>query len=81
MVNLKFVGKDPESNNGRSPTVFVDADNADLVIQGWTADAETLAACQKIDIIPDHESVVRIPSRLIELLRKACDDVERVRHQ
>lgn len=30
---MKFLGKDPESNQGSSPTIWDDGD--DYVIQGW----------------------------------------------
>ncbi|OLT30664.1 hypothetical protein BJF83_07835 [Nocardiopsis sp. CNR-923] len=78
-MNLKFVGKDPESDKKGSPTIFVDDVTADLVIQGWRADEGTLTACREVGDIPEHEAVVRVPARMVEILREACDDAERTR--
>lgn len=76
MAALKFIGKDPDSGGGESPTVFVDESTADLVIQGWRADEDTLNACREIGGVPEHEAVVRVPARMVEILREACHDAE-----
>ncbi|NKY99504.1 hypothetical protein HGB44_17800 [Nocardiopsis dassonvillei subsp. albirubida] len=76
-MSLKFIGKDPESDTKGSPTVFVDEDTADMVIQGWKAGEDTLTACREVGTIPDHEAVVRVPARMVKILREACDDAER----
>jgi hypothetical protein len=68
---LRFVGKDPESGDHGSPAVWVDEDSKDLLVQGWTADASTTAESSKDVSIPSHESVVRVPKRMIPLLREA----------
>lgn len=67
---LTFIGKDPGSEHGNSPTVWVDETTHDFVIQGWKPDEVTLAGC---GTVPGHEAVIRVPSRMTELLRKACD--------
>ncbi|MCK9869189.1 hypothetical protein MRI28_05890 [Nocardiopsis dassonvillei] len=77
MVSLKFFGKDPDSPRGDSPTVFIDEDTADLVIQGWKADEDTLSACRQVGRVPEHEAVVRVPARMVEILREACDGAGR----
>ncbi|CAL9360677.1 MULTISPECIES: hypothetical protein [Streptomyces] len=81
---LQFVGKDPDSPNGGSPTVWVEDESAEIVVQGWLPDPEMKA---KIDTtewvpghpvgVPDHEGVVRIPVGMIPYLREACDAAER----
>ncbi|MFF8813889.1 hypothetical protein [Streptomyces pactum] len=82
-MHLKFVGIDPETGDAESPTVWVDQANHDLVIQGWKADARTEAECAATTVpghavgIPDHETVIRIPARMVPILRRACDDAER----
>lgn len=76
-MDLQFIGKDPESGKDGSPTVFVDQANGDLVVQGWTADSETRAGCLEAGPIPDHETVVRIPARMVAMMREACDAAER----
>jgi hypothetical protein len=58
---LRFLGKDPDSQNGQSPTVWDDGDS--YVVQGWRiTDAETLAG---VGDVPEHETVIRIPKRLM----------------
>lgn len=74
MTALRFIGVDPESQQGNSPTVWVDEDTSDLVIQGWKLDGETTA---QVGRVPDHETVVRVPARMVEIIRRACDDAER----
>ncbi|MGD9482350.1 hypothetical protein WDH52_03675 [Streptomyces sp. TRM70308] len=76
-MHLRFVGIDPNTGDGESPTVWVDEDNADLVFQGWKADDETTEGCLKTGGIPDHEAVVRVPARMIHIIREACDAAER----
>ncbi|MFD7320564.1 hypothetical protein ACFV9D_05650 [Streptomyces sp. NPDC059875] len=83
-MTLRFVGIDPNTQGGGSPTVWVDDEKNELVIQGWKAD-ETLTAkvsgttwVEGHDTgIPDHETLIRIPARMVPILRKACDDAER----
>jgi hypothetical protein len=64
---LRFIGKDPDSPNGDSPTVWDDGDN--FVIQGWKVGdpseiAELLRAAGQ-NAIPGHEAVIRFPKRLV----------------
>ncbi|WP_367620949.1 hypothetical protein [Streptomyces olivoreticuli] len=55
----------------------MDDKNADVVIQGWKADADTEAECLTVGRIPDTEAVIRIPARMVPIIRKACDEAER----
>jgi hypothetical protein len=61
LMQLTFVGKDPQSNPTGSPTVYR-TDRGSWVVQGWVVtDAEALAQLA----IPDGETVVEIPDRMI----------------
>jgi hypothetical protein len=65
-VAPQFIGKDPDSPTGESPTVWEDGD--DFVIQGWAVTvpgevAELLRASGK-DAVPPHEGLIRFPKRL-----------------
>ncbi|WP_367136616.1 MULTISPECIES: hypothetical protein [Streptomyces] len=73
---LLFFGKDPNTNGDDCPTVWVDGKSADLVLQGWKADGETEEECRTVGHIPDTEAVIRIPARMVPLIRKACDEAE-----
>ncbi|MDQ1027516.1 hypothetical protein QF035_005098 [Streptomyces umbrinus] len=82
-MKLRFIGIDPNTGTGESPTVWVDEKENELVIQGWKPGPELEAECAAFEVpghaagIPDHEAVVRIPARMVPVLRKACDAAER----
>ncbi|MDX3771248.1 MULTISPECIES: hypothetical protein [unclassified Streptomyces] len=82
-MNLEFIGIDPDTGQSGSPTVWVDAETRDIVMQSYKADEATLEECSHSTApghahgIPDHETVVRIPARMVPALRKACDAAER----
>jgi hypothetical protein len=64
-MRLTFIGKDPESNPTGSPTVYR-TDRGTWVVQGWVvADADALA---QLDL-PDGETAVEIPDRMIQFLQ------------
>jgi hypothetical protein len=61
VMTIRFLGVDPDSEHGGSPTVWDDGDC--LVVQGWrVTDEATLA---EIGAVPAHETVVRIPERML----------------
>ncbi|GAA1178400.1 hypothetical protein F4556_007304 [Kitasatospora gansuensis] len=81
---LRFVGIDPNTGKDQSPTVWVDEDQGDVIVQTYLADQElidqVLAAGHGPDHdnnIPAHEAVFRIPAHMWPILRKACDAAER----
>lgn len=81
-MTLRFIGIDPNTGGNGSPTIWVDPDTDDLVIQGWRAGVQTEKECAGFEIqghttgIPAHEAVVRIPARMVSILREACDVAE-----
>ena len=76
---LQYIGIDPDTGQGNCPTVWVDDKNDDLVLQGWLVDEITLAECLAIGDVPETEAVIRIPARIVPLIREACDVAERAR--
>jgi hypothetical protein len=72
-MTLRFIAKDPNTNGDNCPTVWVDAETNDLVIQGWRADDETERECLETGSIPGTEAVVRLPARMVAAIREACD--------
>ncbi|AVZ77457.1 hypothetical protein SLUN_14730 [Streptomyces lunaelactis] len=80
---LTFIGIDPETGQNGSPTAWVDSETRDIVVQSYTADEETRAECVRTTAlghakgIPAHETVIRIPLRMVPMLREACDAAER----
>ncbi len=72
---LRFIGKDPNSPNTNSPTVWVDEADGSLVIQGWKiTDDETMADINSTAPVPEHETVLRIPARMAPILKEAMGD-------
>jgi hypothetical protein len=84
-MDLQFIGIDPDTGQSGSPTAWVDLENADIVLQSYTANEETRAQCVENTApghakgIPDHETVIRIPIHLVPMLREACDAAERAK--
>jgi hypothetical protein len=69
----RFIGKDPDSPNGDSPSVWDDGDS--YVIQGWKITdqgeiAELLHTAGQA-AIPGHEALIRFPKRLMHFFAEA----------
>jgi hypothetical protein len=75
-MSLEFIGKDPASGHGDSPTVWVDKEADELVAQGWKAGHALRAKCKKDGNVPDHEDIIRLPARMIPILREALEELE-----
>jgi len=62
--------------------VWVDQEKREFVFQGWEPDKETLAECERFEVpghavgIPDGEAVIRIPARMVKMIREACDALD-----
>ncbi|MFD3952242.1 hypothetical protein ACFWRC_19725 [Streptomyces albidoflavus] len=71
-MTLRFIAKDPNTNGDHCPTVWYDDVAKEFVIQGWEAGPELEAECLTAGPIPDNEAVVRLPARMIDVLKEAC---------
>ncbi|MFR9722914.1 hypothetical protein ACL02R_05995 [Streptomyces sp. MS19] len=88
-MSVIFIGIDPGSEQGESPTVWADTDRQELLIQGWTATSEEETRCYAeggtasghTSGVPDHETIVRIPARMASIVRKALDALESPAHR
>ncbi|MFE4829699.1 hypothetical protein [Streptomyces sp. NPDC056672] len=68
---LHALGKDPESPSGGSPAVYLDDVKDNYLVQGWKVlDKEHLAQMD----IPEHETVVEIPRRMVQLFLEVKGD-------
>ncbi|MFE9795315.1 hypothetical protein ACFYRL_26680 [Streptomyces goshikiensis] len=78
---VEFVGIDPNTDRDHCPTVWADTEAQEILFQGWNPSPETQAECEASSPahgpVPDGEGIVRIPARMIHLIREACDAVER----
>jgi hypothetical protein len=77
-MHARFLGKDPESNVGDSPTLFATdrTDRRTYIAQGWVVnDPQALA---DVGPIPDGESIIEIPEDVLEFYtRRSEGEVER----
>ncbi|WP_234377139.1 hypothetical protein [Streptomyces sp. TP-A0356] len=69
-MTLRFVGIDPDTGGEGSPTVWVEEESADPVLQGEEADSLLQALVGSTEWVPGHktgipahERVIRIPAR------------------
>lgn len=82
-MSLLFIGIDPSTGDDKSPTVWVDQEKGELVLQGWIPGPELEAECAAFHVpghakgIPEGEAVIRIPARMAHMIREACDALER----
>ncbi|WP_405938852.1 hypothetical protein OG338_21395 [Streptomyces sp. NBC_00726] len=80
-MSVEFVGIDPNTDRDHCPTVWADGEAQEVLLQGWKPDAKTHAQCEATSpangSVPDTEAIVRIPARMIPMIREACDAVER----
>ncbi|GAA2652953.1 hypothetical protein GCM10010400_05810 [Streptomyces aculeolatus] len=79
-MTIRFVEIDPETDEDGCPTVWVDPEAGDLLVQSYAADEETTAACDSTSPArspkPPEETIIRIPQRMIPALRRACDELD-----
>ena len=69
-MRLTLIGKDPDSNPTGSPTVYR-THRGTWVVQGWmVTDTEALAQMN----IPNGETAVEIPDRMIQFFRQEDRD-------
>lgn len=76
-MTLRFIAKDPNTDGANCPTVWVDVERQEIVMQGWKVDEGTRDDCLTTGPIPDSEEVVRLPVRMVAAIREACDVAER----
>lgn len=66
-MHARFLGKDPLSQVGNSPTLFATdrADRVTYIAQGWkVTDAEALA---DIGPVPDNETLIEVPEEVVKM--------------
>ena len=61
-MTLRFMGKDPQSPDGQSPTLYYDDERDTYVFQSWkVTDPDRLAQLN----LPEHETVIEFPRRMM----------------
>ncbi|MFJ7250799.1 hypothetical protein ACIQWA_40025 [Kitasatospora sp. NPDC098652] len=78
---VEFVGIDPNTDRDHCPTVWVDPEAREILFQGWNPRPQTQAECEGSSPangpVPADESIVRLPARMVPMIREACDVIER----
>lgn len=65
-MRARFLGKDPESQVGDSPTLFATdrVDRTTYIAQGWkVTDPQVLS---DVGPVPDHETLIEIPEEVLQ---------------
>lgn len=80
-MRLRFIGIIPNTPHTDSPTIWLDEETGDLLIQSYTATEEEVKACQEIGSIPghstdvpDHETIIRLPAVMRQYLPRDDED-------
>jgi hypothetical protein len=80
-MRLKFVGIIPNTPHVESPTIWLDEESGDLLIQSYKATEVEVKACQEIGSIPghstdvpDHETIIRLPAVMRQFLPRDDED-------
>ena len=75
-MRARFLGKDPESNVGDSPTLFATdrTDRKTYIAQGWAVtDPQALA---DLGPIPDSEAIIEIPEDVLRFYARRYAEEE-----
>jgi hypothetical protein len=82
MPRLKFLGIIPNTPVDESPTIWLDEDTGDLLIQSYRATEEEVKACQEIGSVPGHstavpdqETIIRLPAVMLKYIPRDHGDV------
>ncbi|MGW8377555.1 hypothetical protein [Streptomyces sp. ODS28] len=79
-MSVEFIGIDPDTDRDHCPTVWTDREAGELLVQGWKPTDPVRAACEAASPakgpVPESEAIVRIPARMVPLIRKACDALD-----
>ncbi|MCP3755733.1 hypothetical protein [Streptomyces sp. TBY4] len=69
---LRMLGKDPNSPDGNSPTIYLDEETDRYLVQGYNVvDEERLKQLK----LPPHEGAVEIPRYMVQFFLEADREV------
>lgn len=75
-MRAHFLGKDPESQEGQSPTLFATdrTDRKTYIAQGWVVtDPQVLA---DVGPVPEGETIIEIPEDVLKMYARRYQDQE-----
>jgi hypothetical protein len=76
-MRARFLGKDPESQEGRSPTLFATdrTNRRTYIAQGWVVtDPQVLA---DVGPVPEGEAIIEIPEDVLKFYARNYAEEER----
>jgi hypothetical protein len=76
-MRTRFLGKDPDSQVGNSPTLFATdrTDRVTYIAQGWkVTDPQALA---DIGPVPEHETLIEIPEDVLKMYARRYQEEDR----
>jgi len=76
-MRARFLGKDPESDDGFSPTLFATdrTDRKTYIAQGWVVtDSQALA---DVGPIPPGEAIIEIPEDVLKFYARNREEEDR----
>lgn len=75
-MRATFLGKDPDSQSGQSPTLFATdrTDRVTYIAQGWkVTDPQVLT---DVGQVPDHETIIEIPEDVLKMYVRRYQEQE-----
>ncbi|MFJ8494555.1 hypothetical protein ACIRBZ_40400 [Streptomyces sp. NPDC094038] len=79
-MRLRFLGIIPNTPDTDSPTIWVDEETGDLLIQSYKASVDEVRECQDVGSIPghstdvpDHETIIRLPKVMLQYIPSSED--------
>ncbi|ANZ16791.1 hypothetical protein [Streptomyces noursei] len=79
-MQLRFLGIIPNTPVDDSPTIWIDDDTGDLLIQSYKATEDEVKACQEVGSIPshstsvpEHETIIRLPAVMLKYIPQTED--------
>jgi hypothetical protein len=75
-MRAKFLGKDPESTEGDSPTLFATdrTDRVTYIAQGWKV--TNTQVLTDVGPVPDHETLIEIPEEVLKYYARRYQEKE-----
>ncbi|MFD7384031.1 hypothetical protein [Streptomyces anulatus] len=74
-MGLRFLGILPNTPDDGSPTIWLEEETGDLIIQSWRADENTIRQAQEVGSvpghstdIPEHETMIRLPASMLQFI-------------
>ncbi|EKX66802.1 hypothetical protein [Streptomyces ipomoeae] len=79
-MRLRFLGIIPNTPDTDSPTIWLDEDTGDLLVQSYKATEAEVKVCQEIGSVPghstdvpDHETIIRLPKVMLQYIPRPED--------